>query len=332
MWTPFSEVSNSRLPVAGIDFVDIPLPPGSTELTGTNSDPPDADPSAKRTVSWSFSPTIGRDSVVVSIEGPDCACLDAEKVPGTQVTWIAVASKSGGSFSPMVVQAAGPAPKVVSNKGGAGASITLEPDRTTGALTLAATYRYKGRAYRATRDVAFCVLDSISIGDGSRDMAFDDASPGALFVRAFSRASYNGTDATAELAWTFERIGAAATTTMAPTNPTGRTVDVTYTGLPEFNAAFGPKAIEVRLDNGTCDCARSDSFRAFYSPLVANHPVTATSTVPGDSPVPNWFYYYAQTPAIAGVPSVYYARSLFSTRDNPARPSHNSTKPMAIST
>ena len=321
VWVPFTQVTSEPASIGSVGFDQLPLPRGVTTLSGTNNNPPDDDPSATQRVSWSITPAgaVQQDSVVVSIEGPACACLDAEKVPGSHVKWSATASKGGGTFGPFTVQSAGPAPKIVSNSGGAAvARITLESTQATQAVTLTATYTHKGRAVTATRDVEFCVFDSISIGDGSRNMSFEDANPGNLRVQAKSRALHNSVDVSAELAWIFEPIGSASTTTMAPANPTGGVADVTYTGLPEFNAAFGPKRIEVSLDKGACACKRADSFRAFYSPTATNHPPSVSGIGQGTALVPNWFYYYSQTPAIAGVPGVLYAPKLFSSRDNQA--------------
>ena len=319
VWVPFTEVNTERATVESLGGRELPLPQGVTTLSGTNTNPPEDDPSAKRSVTWSFSPAgvAQKDSAVVTIEGPACACLDGEKVPGANITWSAKASRAGGSFGPFKVQSAGTPPRIVTNSRGATAArITLEPSRTTGPVKLTATYTLKGRATTATRDVEFCVLDSIRIGDGSRDMAFDDASPGNLKIQARSQAFYNGADASAELAWNFESIGAASTTTMTPASPVGGVVDVTYTGLPELNAAFGKKRIEVALDKGVCSCKRTDTFRAFYSPSATNHPPPAPGIAQGTTTVPNWFYYYAQTPAIMAVPGVVYDRSRFSARDN----------------
>lgn len=313
VWTPFTQVTSERATVGLFAFRELPLPQGIFTLSGTNTDPPEEEPSAKRRVTWSFSPAgLVEDDVAVTIEGPACACLDGEKLPGVHPTWTARASQPGGTFAQFRVEPAGSAPKVVTNKGGASAQVTLEPTPTTGAVTLTAKYTYKGRASTATHNVEFCVLDSISIGDGSRDMSFDDGSPGNLRIVATSQARYNGADASAELAWSFESIGSAATTTLAPANPTGKTADVRYTGLPESNADFGKKQIEVSLDKGSCSCKRTDAFRAFYSPTAANHPATAPGVAKGAAPIPNWFYYYSQTTAIGGVPGVFYQPKRYS--------------------
>ncbi len=53
---------------------------------------------------------------------------------------------------------------------------------------------------------------------------------------------------------------------------------------------------------------------AIFIGVQINHP--PADVAQGESPTPNWFYYYAQTPAIMGVPDIRYARSRFSRRDN----------------
>ena len=234
-------------------------------------------------------------------------------MPGAQAKWSATASRSGGSFGLFTVRSTGPAPKVVTNSGGATAArLTLEPTQATQAVTLTATYTHKGQAVTATRDVEFCVFDSIRIGDGSRNISFEDANPGNLRIQAKSRAFYNGADASAELAWKFDPIGTPSTTTMAPASPTGGIADVTYTGLPASNTDFGPKQIEVSLDKGSCACKRTDRFRAFFSPTATNHPPAPSGIAQGTSPVPNWFFYYAQTAAMGSVPGVVYVPKRFS--------------------
>ena len=200
----------------------------------------------------------------------------------------------------------------------AGGTLVLEPGPATGAVTLVAEYTRKGKRSTVSKAVSFCVIDSIRIADGERDFAFDDASPGLLGVpRARTRALYNGADASAELGWSFERIGPRDETTMAPASPRGGTVTVQYRGLPSLNGAFGRKNIEVRLKKGDCDCARSASFRAFYSPTATNHPADGADAL-GEQPVPNWFYYHAQTSALRGIGRVAFARQRTCSDGKPA--------------
>jgi hypothetical protein len=196
------------------------------------------------------------------------------------------------------------------------ARITLEPTRETGAVTLTATYTLDGHETTATRDVSFCVMDSLEYPEDARDFAFDKSEPGVLEVAAQARARYNGTDASKELAWTFEPIGAASTTKREPARPVGASAHVRYVGLPEFAAAFGAKTIDATLTKGSCACARHGRFRAFFSPTATNHPPAVAGVAPGESPSPNWYFYYSQTRAISDVSDVRYARSRFSRRDN----------------
>jgi len=263
--------------------------------------------------------TVGEETeeekVRLAIVGPACACLEGEKVPGATVKYTGEASPGGGSFGPFTVTSAGAAPKVIQNAGGA---LVLEPGRGTGSVTLLASYTRKGKRSTVSRSVSFCVIDSVRIADGERDFAFDDASPGLLGVPAVrSRALYNGADASAELAWTFERIGPPGETTMTPANPRGGAVTVEYRGLPSLNGAFGRKSIEVRLRKGDCDCARKADFRAFYSPTAANHPAAGADAL-GEQPVPNWYYYHAQTTALRGIERVAFARQRTSSDGKPA--------------
>lgn len=263
--------------------------------------------------------TVGEETeeqkVTLAIDGPACACLDGEKVPGKTVTYTAQATPGGGSFGPFGISAAGTAPKVIRNSGG---TLVLEPGRATGAVTLVAEYTRQGKRSTVSKAVSFCVIDSIRIADGERDFAFDDASPGLLGVPATrSHALYNGADASAELGWTFERIGPPGETTMTPADPRGGTVTVEYRGLPALNGAFGKKRVDVRLTKGDCDCARHAEFRAFYSPTATNHPAAGADAL-GEQPVPNWYYYHAQTAALRGVGRVAFARQRTSSDGKPA--------------
>jgi hypothetical protein len=263
--------------------------------------------------------TVGQEAeeekITVAIDGPACPCLEGEKVPGKTVTYTARASPGGGSFGPFTISAGGTAPKVIRNSGG---TLVLEPGRATGAVTLAVEYTRRGKRSRASKAVSLCVIDSIRIADGERDFAFDDASPGLLAVPAVrSRALYNGADASAELGWSFERIGPPGETTVTPADPRGGTVTVEYRGLPSLNGAFGKKGVEVRLKKGDCDCARRTDFRAFYSPTATNHPAAGADAL-GEQPVPNWFYYHAQTSALRGIARVAFARQRTSSDGKPA--------------
>ncbi|MBA2459701.1 MAG: hypothetical protein H0V43_12215 [Gemmatimonadales bacterium] len=265
-------------------------------------------------VQWNLS-GVNPDDLELAIDGPACACLEAEKVPGARVTWTARPSKTGGTFAPFTIQAAGVAPKVVENGNG---RVVLEPARGTGAVTLVANYTRQGKEATASRSVNFCVIDSIRVADGERDFAFDDAAAGLLGVpKARSKATYNGGDVSAELAWTFERIGPPGETTMAPAAPRGDNVTVHYTGLPTLNGAFGKKRIDVKIQTGPCNCSRTTSFRAFYSPRATNHPPAGADAL-GEQPVPNWFYYMAQSGAMRGIDRVAYARQRTATGGGPA--------------
>ena len=319
-WTPYTKVDSAGESGSRVSLSDLTMPADGATLNGSDATPPETVPNATRRVTWTLAPVGVRprkdDELAVEIDGPACACLDGEKVPGARVSWSARASRSGGSFDEFAVEAKGTASKVVENSGGTAARVILEPSRESGAVTLRATFTRDGRTVTATRDVSFCVIDSIRIADGERDFAFDDATPGVLTVpKARSRALYDGADASPELAWTIEPIGAAATTTLSPEHPTGGIVSVSYTGLPELNAALGPKRVEVALQKGDCLCKRASTIRAFYSPTAKNHPTPAAGIAPGTAPVPNWFYYYAQTPAIMGTAGVVYTPTRFSARD-----------------
>jgi hypothetical protein len=73
-----------------------------------------------------------------------------------------------------------------------------------------------------------------------------------------------------------------------PSSARGARVEVTYTGLPADNAAYGPKTVQATLDVGGCRAEDRREVRFFYPATAQNNP---------GGRYPNWFYYWRQTPA-----------------------------------
>jgi hypothetical protein len=78
-----------------------------------------------------------------------------------------------------------------------------------------------------------------------------------------------------------------------PPSKKGKKMTITYKGLPKNNSDFGPTAITATLPGeGSCDeITSSAQVKLFFPRDESNNP---------DGNVPNWFYYWSQTPAKVG--------------------------------
>ncbi len=75
---------------------------------------------------------------------------------------------------------------------------------------------------------------------------------------------------------------------VTPKNLKGPKVTVKYTYLPKKNSEFGPKTVTARVKTKTCSAKADQVIKIFYFRDEKNNP---------DGNVPNWFYYWKQTPA-----------------------------------
>jgi hypothetical protein len=92
-----------------------------------------------------------------------------------------------------------------------------------------------------------------------------------------------------------------APTRRIPEEATGARVTLAYEGLPIRNRALGPKRVTARVKSGPCICEREAKARLFFAPLATNHPPGDGGTGRDRTGDPNWFYYWLQTGATAGV-------------------------------
>ena len=94
------------------------------------------------------------------------------------------------------------------------------------------------------------------------------------------------------MTWTLPELE-GSTRTVVPPEAKGRTVTVTYAGLPKSNAGFGPKTVTATLTREKCDVPfrAQKEVRFFFPALAKNNPGG------GD---PNWFHYWSQTSARVG--------------------------------
>jgi hypothetical protein len=129
---------------------------------------------------------------------------------------------------------------------------------------------------------------AIRTQDGQDKYCFSEATPGKL---EFTLTADVTPGALAdEVTWTVPDL-AGSTRTISPSNAKGRTIKVTYTGLPKNNSDFGSKTITATVKKDRCVGQAQKDLRFFFPALAKNNPGG------GD---PNWYYYWKQTSACVG--------------------------------
>ena len=244
------------------------------------------------------------EEVRVAIEGPTCACLEAEVAAPKVVDFAARASVSGGTFAKWVVTPEGAAPRELVNSGGAAGALSLGLTPETRRVALSITYTRNGKTYRSDpHTVAVCATDSLSTADGVKDFTFDAGNPGRAILELRTRATVAGRDVSREIRWTMERTDDL--TTLSPLEATGAEASFTYDKLPSRNSSFGPKRVTMQVQADGCDCTRTETVRLFFAPLATNHP--GITELEGAA---NFFYYWLQSAAAEGLD-----KSVFRYRD-----------------
>ena len=118
-----------------------------------------------------------------------------------------------------------------------------------------------------------------------RRFVFTPDKPGRLTIRARARvepAEYAG-----QLQWQIQGVqGSQMSAT--PADLRGPEVEVVFTGLPESNNEFGSKEVRASLDVDGCRMDVRQTVDVFYPATAANNP---------SDTLPNWYYYWRQTPA-----------------------------------
>jgi hypothetical protein len=129
---------------------------------------------------------------------------------------------------------------------------------------------------------------AIKTQDGQDRYCFSEAGPGKL---EFTLTADVTPGALAdEVVWTLPDVQ-GSTRTVTPANAKGRTVKVTYTGLPKNNSDFGTKKVVATVTKGKCSGEANKDLRFFFPALAKNNP---------GGKEPNWFYYWKQTSACVG--------------------------------
>lgn len=134
-----------------------------------------------------------------------------------------------------------------------------------------------------------CRVESVKIvsPDQGYQVSYDRSATGILELRA--EADPRPSDCDQELQWTMEDIGSVTATIETGGDAGANGAVFTFRSLPERNEDFGPKRITVTI-GGKTDTL---SVEVFFNPTEYNHP--------GSQGTPNWFYYWGQTLAGAGV-------------------------------
>jgi len=132
------------------------------------------------------------------------------------------------------------------------------------------------------------IVIAIRTGDGQDKYCFSEAAPGKLEFTL--EASVTPGALADEVTWTLPDLQ-GSTRVMSPANGKGRTIKVTYSGLPKNNSDFGPKKITAVVIKDRCQAQAEKEVRLFFPLLAKNNSGGAD---------PNWFYYWKQTSACVG--------------------------------
>ncbi len=242
-------------------------------------------------VQWSFGARKAGKNLV-TIDGPDCGCMDAEQEGPGQFTFTATAGHPGGEFSPFEIDTgSGEEPRIVKNSGGNNATLVLAADKTSGGTTIKTTYTRDGASETHSHTVDFCALDAIALADDLTDFSFTDGASPTLEIQAETGPAWFNGEAVEEnsLHWQLDEMSGGTRTEIV--SDKGLKASFVYRGLPLSNQSFGPRDLSLKIAGKDCDCKRTRQIRTFFPPLAKNHPG------PGQGETANWFHYWGQTNA-----------------------------------
>jgi len=120
-------------------------------------------------------------------------------------------------------------------------------------------------------------------------VVFDKNKPAQAVIQASVRIEPAGLRG--NIQWKFDNI-AGSIVTIKPLSVTRANIYIT--NLPPSNDQFGKHTLRVLFNSPDGQCKGEDSvvIRLFYPAFAYNHPGSSDSTS-----LPNWFYYWRQTPA-----------------------------------
>ena len=145
--------------------------------------------------------------------------------------------------------------------------------------------------------------------EANQKLLFSSGSPGTVTIEAEVGVANMPPDLIEHIAWSAPgKAGSELSYTRA-----GTRVTITYTGLPKNNSDFGPTKITATVDaGGSCGTlSASQDVLLFFPRDEKNNPA-------GD--VPNYYYYWLQTPAGQGAVNgqdVRYVHRQFECGENP---------------
>ena len=121
--------------------------------------------------------------------------------------------------------------------------------------------------------------------DGMEKYKFSDAKPGKLTVTL--QADVTPASYADKVEWDLPEI-AGSQRQITPAEARGPQVTIEYTSLPKSNDSFGEKVVKAKVDVDSCSAEAQKQLRFYYPRDAKNNP---------EGLAPNWFYYWAQTPA-----------------------------------
>ena len=126
---------------------------------------------------------------------------------------------------------------------------------------------------------------NLSVVSSNDKYVYNDSKPGVLEMEF--KATVTPSQYEQEVEWSVPEIE-GATRTFDPPSGKGSYLKVRYEGLPKDNNQFGIKTVHAIVNVGGCQAEDSATVKLFF-------PRDATNNPSGD--LPNWFYYWKQTPA-----------------------------------
>jgi len=145
----------------------------------------------------------------------------------------------------------------------------------------------KGHVYLRSRREGR--IEIISPAGDDRDVVFDRNNPALAVIKAEARVSPG--DLQGAVKWRFDRIqGSQIKVEPLP----GNRANIYIKNLPPYNNQFGNHTLRVFFSSSDGQCKGRDTLRVrlFYPAFARNNPGSTES-----SSLPNWFYYWRQTPA-----------------------------------
>jgi len=261
----------------------------SKTLSGTLSEGGDASCGGRFSVSFRGGTAEEEDKDPVSIQGPGCSC-DPDEILEVKAS----AKSSSGTFAAFEVKSEAKAAEVVLNRGGKDPLLRLRGDgKTTGATTVVAIYKDKGKTVRSKPHLVHFgnVNEIVEVESASHlaDHEYLFSGQGkVLSIPVRSEAWLDGTSASERIVWSITERGSPV---VQPDKKQGASVKFEAKQMPDQNDTFGPREISARVDAEGCSCTKKHSVKLFFARNERNNPLGQE---------PNWSYYWKQTKAGQG--------------------------------